>query len=780
MAQFSPENNEVPALLVPKLHRIPAALQALKWGLSDPTKSDGKAPKAPRNARGAMLSPASDAGWLSFLVAGAALESGGFQSFGVRMCNNGLVGIDLDHFDEKARQFPRLKSILETAIERGVYVEKSPSGTGLRAFTFGSLPIAGLRKSAMGVELYNDNRYLRVTGWKHRNSGEIIQDQQFIDELLALIGAGDAPAIRQASGANDSPAEPDIIAQCAERVRQREPYLWAGDLGVACDANGVKYGPSEADMALCAAIKNAGIDAGAPVATIPDLIEAVMAQTGLAQCLHGDGSQKWLDRADYRERTIARVCAGLAAAPAVLKREAGISANAAGDVALAERFAQAHRGKLLWVPEMSTWLQWTSPCWGACSCGEEIQAAKSVLFGLVDEARQVMANDQERGTTMMRAAMAAQKDARIKAMLSLARAEPGMTVSVVELDADPYLLGVQNGVVNLKTGALLEAEPKHLISRQCAASYRVDAQPPTWLKLLDDVFMGDSELIAYVRRAVGYSLTGSNTEEVLFVCHGHGSNGKSLFHNVISRIMADYAKGAPADILVQKQGVNPGAASPALAMLAGCRMLGINETGTGDRLDEQSLKTLAGREAITARPLYGSYFTFSPAFTPWLRTNHKPVITGTDHAVWRRLALIPFKRQFSGAERDNGLELKLWAERDAILTWAVAGAVEWSRNGLQACTTITQEVQAYRRESDLLGQYLDEATCADPAVRVEQKLLYAGWAAWCAENGVRPTSKASFTRRLAELGHSTLRSHGHSYYAGLAMDTTGLIPAPLA
>ncbi|MBU2851470.1 phage/plasmid primase, P4 family [Acidithiobacillus ferrivorans] len=780
MAQSSTANNEVPALLVPKLHRIPAALQAMEWAVSDPTRLDGKSPKAPRNAQGRMLSPSSGDGWMSFLVAGAALESGAFGSFGVRMCNNGLVGIDLDHFDEKTDEFPRLGEIVSAALERGVYVEKSPSGTGLRAFTFGSLPIAGLRKSAMGVELYNDNRYLRVTGWKHRNSGEIIQDQQFIDELLALIGAGDAPAIRQASGANDSPAEPDIIARVVERVRQREPYLWAGDLGVACDTDGAKYGPSEADMALCAAIKNAGIDAGAPIAMIPDLIARVMMQSGLARCLHGDGSQKWLDRADYRDRTIARVCAGLEAAPAVLKREAGVNPNAAGDVALAERFAQAHRGKLLWIPEMACWLTWTGTVWSACALGEEVQAAKEVLFSLVDEARVVMANDQERGTAMMRAAMSAQKDARIRAMLSLAKAESGMTASVVELNADPYVLGVQSGVVDLRTGQLLEAKPEQLISRQCAASYRADAQCPTWLRFLADVFMGDDDLVAYVQRAVGYTLTGSNTEETLFVCYGHGSNGKSLLHNIISRIMADYAKGAPADILVQKQGVNPGAASPALAMLAGCRLLGINETGTGDRLDEQALKTLAGREAITARPLYGSYFTFSPAFTPWLRTNHKPVITGTDHAVWRRLALIPFKRQFSGAERDNGLELKLWAERDAILTWAVAGAVEWSRNGLQACTTITQEVQAYRRESDLLGQYLDEATCADPAVRVEQKLLYAGWAAWCAENGVRPTSKASFTRRLAELGHSTLRSHGHSYYTGLAMDTTGLIPAPLA
>lgn len=781
MAQFSTENNEVPELLIPRLGAIPAALQALKWGLSDPAVADGEAPKAPRNTQGGMLSPALDTGWLGFLPAGVALESGEFRSFGVRLNGTGIVGIDLDHYAEKAIEFPRLEAIVSAAIERGVYVEKSPSGTGLRLFVYGQLPRTGHRKSAMGVELYADNRYMRVTGHRSKMSSEVTVDQQVIDDLLALIGVGNVNVSeRPLPTANESPATPELVALVVESVKLRDPFLWAGNLDVACDASGVKYGASEADMALCAVIKNAGIDASAPIAMIPDLIVKAMEQSGLAQVTHGDGSQKWLDRADYRERTIAAVCAGLAAAPAVLKREAGVSANAAGDVALAERFAQAQRGRLLWIPEMSQWLTWTGTVWSACSCGEEVQAAKLVLFALVDEARQVMATDQERGAAMMRAAMSAQKDARIRAMLGLARAEPGMTVSVVELDADAHLLGVENGVVNLRTAALLEAKPEQLISRQCAASYRVDSQCPTWLKFLHEVFRGDSELISYVQRAVGYTLTGSNTEEVLFVCHGHGSNGKSLFHNVISRIMADYAKGAPADILVQKQGVSPGAASPALAMLAGCRLLGINETGTGDRLDEQALKTLAGREAITARPLYGSFFTFSPAFTPWLRTNHKPVITGTDHAVWRRLALIPFKQQFSGAERDNGLEAKLWAERDAILAWAIAGAVEWARTGLHACATILQEVQAYRQESDLLGQYIDEATKPDPAARVEQKLLYAGWAAWCAENGLRPTTKVAFTRRLAELGHGGLRSHGHSYYAGLAMDTTGLIPTPLA
>lgn len=780
MTAIVSNSNALQTLLVPKFHNIPAALQALEWGLADPVRPDGHKPKAPRNASGRLLSSASSDGWLSFLVASAAFSTGHYGSLGVRMRGDGLVGIDLDHSNEKAAQYPRLAEIVQAAFVRGVYIEKSPSGTGLRAFAFGTSPAAGLRKSAMGVEIYSDNRFLRVTGWRHRASGEITQAQQLIDDLVALIGRGDEPANLGLAGSNDTPADPELVDRVMERVRAREPGLWMGDLRNALDTLGQPYaGPSEADMALCGLIRNAGIDAGAALDSMPDLIEKVMARSGLAQLAHGDGTQKWLNRADYRERTISAVCTGLEASPVVLKREAGVSPNAAGDIALAERFAAAQRGKLLWIPEMSTWLRWTGTVWSACACGEEIQAAKSVLFQLVDEARDVMATDQERGAAMMKQAMAAQKDTRIKAMLSLAKAELGMSCSVVELNRDEHLVGVQNGVVDLRSGELLEACPEQLISRQCAASYTPEAACPAWLRFLDDVFMGNAELIASVQRLLGYTLTGSNTEEKLMVCYGHGSNGKSVYHNIISRIMADYAKGAPADILVQKPGMNQGGASPALAMLAGCRMLGINETGTGDRLDEQALKTLAGREAITARPLYGSYFSFTPQFTPWLRTNHKPVITGTDHAVWRRLALIPFKRQFEGEAKDGRIEERLWAERDAILAWMVQGAVQWYAHGLKLCETIQREVAAYRQESDLLGQYLDECAITDPAGKVDQQMLYGGWSVWCTSNGLKPTSKSSFSRRLGELGHGGVREGGKRYYGGLKMDASSLIQRPL-
>ncbi|MBW9248987.1 MAG: hypothetical protein GJU72_07940 [Acidithiobacillus ferriphilus] len=776
MTQIASNTNDLPTLLKPKLGNIPTALQALSWAVSDPIVPDGRAPKAPRDAAGHALSPASSNRWMSFLTAGAALGSGRFGSLGVRLDGGRIIGIDLDHFSEMSAKYPRLREIVEAALQRGAYVERSPSGTGFRAFVLGTLPSSGVRKSAMGIELYSDRRYMRVTGARNMASGEITQDQQFVDDLLALIGRSDE-AIPALPAANDTPASPELAAQLTERVMQREPYLWGGDLTIACDSTGERYGPSEADLALCRMIANAAIEFGAEIPQIPDLIEQVMAQSGLAHATHGDGTEKWIERADYRQRTIAAVCNGLETSPVVLKKEAGVSPNAGGDIALAERFAMAQRGKLMWIPEMACWLKWSSTSWSACTCGEEIQAAKLVLFQLVDEAKELMAADREHGGAAMKAALAAQKDARIRAMLNLAKTEPGMSCSVTELDADAHLLGVENGVVDLRSGQLLAARPEHLISRQCAASYRPDAQCPAWLQFLDDIFEGDADLIGSVQRLLGYTVTGSNTEEILVIAYGSGANGKSVFHLTTSSILRDYATDAPSDLLVMKP--NGGGATPELAMLAGRRMLGLNELASGARLDAQKLKWVAGRERIVARNLYSGFFSFVPTFTGWLRTNHRPVVTDADHGVWRRLVLIPFLRTFAESERDPRLEQKLLAERDGILAWMVAGAVQWHACGLQLSARLRQEVAAYKAESDLLAQFLDECSERVQGERVPQKILYDAWKAWCPDNGVKPTAKASFSRRLSELGHGELKSNGQRFYAGLKMSVAGLIPPPV-
>ena len=406
--------------------------------------------------------------------------------------------------------------------------------------------------------------------------------------------------------------------------------------------------------------------------------------------------------------------------------------------------------------------------WQWCDKGEETQAAVAVAGLLLDQGKALLSTEQDKGARLIKHAVRSHGLPKIEAMLKLAATVPGMTVGFHELDQDAWLLGVRNGVVNLRTGGLLVNQPSMLITKQCNASYDSTAQCPKWLTFLDQVFAGDAETIETLQRTLGYTLTGEVTEEKLFICFGFGSNGKSVFGNVVSAILGDYGRMAPSSLLTARRDGDTGPRND-LAALAGARYVSINELQAGDRLDEQIVKQLAGREPITARFLHKEFFTFNPTFTPWLRTNHKPIVTGDDEGIWRRLVLIHFRQQFTGAGIDLHLESKLLSERDGILAWMVEGALKWKKDGLKLSPTIRQEVATYRKDSDLLGEFLSECCVADPKTRIEQSTLYSRYQGWCDTNGMRSVAKATFTRRLVERGYDEAKSNGKRFYAGLCL-----------
>jgi putative DNA primase/helicase len=385
-------------------------------------------------------------------------------------------------------------------------------------------------------------------------------------------------------------------------------------------------------------------------------------------------------------------------------------------------------------------------------------------------AAQVFSKDQERGKRLLQEAVTAHNLPKIMAMLKLAISEPGMATTDRELDVDPHLLGVSNGVVDLLTGRLLRNEPSLKVTRYCGASHVEDWTCPRWLRFLDQVFMSDADTIATVQVLLGYTLVGTSTEEKLIICYGHGSNGKSVFSNVVQKIIGGYAVTAPPSLLTARKS---GDTSPRndLAALAGARLVSINEMQAGDRLDEQIVKMLAGREPISARFLHQEFFEYTPAFTPWLRTNHKPIVTGSDDGIWRRLVLVPFCRKFSDEEKDPGLEEKLLQERDGILGWMIEGAIRYLKDGLILSPRIKAEINTYRKDSDILGEFLDENTVTDPAEKVDQVTLYQRFRFWCADSGLHITAKKTFTQRLAERGYAEAKSGARRWYLGLRLNS---------
>ena len=203
-------------------------------------------------------------------------------------------------------------------------------------------------------------------------------------------------------------------------------------------------------------------------------------------------------------------------------------------------------------------------------------------------------------------------------------------------------------------------------------------------------------------------------------------------------------------------------------MLEGARLVSVNELPGGMQLDEQAVKALAGREPISARELYEGFRTFEPRFTVWVRTNHRPIIKGDDDGIWRRIVVLPFREKFEGETCDKHLEAKLWAERDGILRWMIEGARQYlASSNLALSPAILAEQRQYRRDSDLLGEFLADCTVGDPAGRVLDKELFGRWRHWCDVNGHRAGTKATFTQRLAERGIPISRSNGLRFYSGV-------------
>jgi putative DNA primase/helicase len=294
---------------------------------------------------------------------------------------------------------------------------------------------------------------------------------------------------------------------------------------------------------------------------------------------------------------------------------------------------------------------------------------------------------------------------------------------------------------------------------------------------LNQIFQEDEETIESVQRLLGYTLTGLVTEEVLVICYGHGSNGKSVFSNVIHNIFGGYATTSPPSLLTARKADDTSPRND-LAALAGARYVSINELQAGDRLDEQVVKMLAGREPISARFLHREYFEYMPNFTAWLRTNHKPIITGGDDGIWRRLVVLAFRRKFDDDEKDPALEGKLLEERDGILQWMLEGTSKYLKDGLKLSPRIRQENAVYRKDSDLIGEFLDDVMEVDSAAKINQQTAYEEWQTWCKDNGFRVSSKKSFTQRLAERGYPEGKSGGNRYYVGLRTQGKKTVTAP--
>ena len=367
-------------------------------------------------------------------------------------------------------------------------------------------------------------------------------------------------------------------------------------------------------------------------------------------------------------------------------------------------------------------------------------------------------------------ALKSESAGKLEAMLSLAKAERLIATTPKALDVDRWILNCENGILDLSTGVLGPHDPERRCTRQVPAPYLPGAACPRWEAFLARVVTPD--VADFLRRAIGYALTGSVQEQCLFVLYGTGANGKSVFLETLRALWGTYGEQAEPKSFVERK---TDQISNDLARLKGARLVVATETEQGARMAEALVKQVTGGEAIVARFLRQEFFTFYPEF--------KLSIRGTENGIWRRIRLVPWEVTIPSDERDQGLGEKLRKELPGILAWAVRGCLEWQSGGLNPPARVLAATDDYRAEMDSIGGFLDEQCELSPRWTIPVGVLYREYVDWAEKGREKPMSKKSFSMSLQERGFRSVKD-GHEKtrsVAGLKLrtDADGLYQPPL-
>jgi putative DNA primase/helicase len=412
------------------------------------------------------------------------------------------------------------------------------------------------------------------------------------------------------------------------------------------------------------------------------------------------------------------------------------------------------------------WLVWSGHRWSPNATGDVDRFALSTVRARLNAARVLPGEDGP--SKEAKWALGSESARRRRDLVALARAERPIATRFEEFDRDPWLMGTENGVLDLRTGDLRPGRPSDMLTKSVGYAFDQSARCPRWLRFLDEVFGGDTDLIGFVQRSVGYSLTGDTREQCLFLCHGKGANGKSTMLGTLRAVLGDYSANTPFSTF--EVGDRSGNTND-LAALAGTRLVTAAETSEARRLNEARVKAVTGGDPVTARFLYTEFFEYVPTYKIWLSMNALPTVAGVDEGIWRRLRLIPFRVSFKGRE-DRTLEATLRAEAPGILAWAVDGCLQWQAMGdLGAPSAVLDATEAYRAESDVIGRFLEDRTASDPDPRhgVRASDLYSAYSRWCLVMGEKAETATTFGRRLGDLGFEKKRAGAGMFYYGLRL-----------
>lgn len=512
-------------------------------------------------------------------------------------------------------------------------------------------------------------------------------------------------------------------------------------------------------------------------AALPNLAHLTPGQWGdlkyFAKALLGDGLDLTALNKEYRR--LKRPQAKISQTPA--------ANTPLSDVYNAEQFAIQHGDDFRYCPSWKTWLTWTGSHWQPDESGEVMRRARTTVKAFLTGAADMEESELK---AMMSHVKNSLKNTSLNGMLAQAQVTLPYPIGPEAFDQHPWLLNVCNGCIDLRTGELRPHQRQDYITHCLPVTFDPDAKCPTWNNFLHRIMGGGGpwdddtgksvkdivaaneqarQLIGYLQRCVGYTLSGDTSEECFFLLHGIGRNGKSKVLETIAALLGSYAKQAEMSTFLarEKDGVRDD-----LADLRGSRFVSAVEIQEGRRMAEALIKQLTGGDRIKARFLFSKLFEYTPTFKVWLAVNHLPVIRGTDLAIWERIRRIPFRVTIPKPERDKRLLEKLLRELPGILNWAIEGCLTWQSKGLEEPEAITAAIGEYRAEMDIVKRFVDECCMTGQDYKTKAGYLFAAFTRWCQEIREAAVTQTAFGLRLKELGYEKATSNG-TWYKGIGL-----------
>ena len=418
---------------------------------------------------------------------------------------------------------------------------------------------------------------------------------------------------------------------------------------------------------------------------------------------------------------------------------------------LALAFTGRYGDKFSFCHDTGAWYCWNGQCWQKDKTRMPLHAMRELCREMNQQHKAIFG-----------------KMVTASGALKFAACDPKMAVTADGWDTDPMLIGTPGGVVDLRTGILAQGDPAQRITKLAGFTPSDKADCPMWLRFLEEATDGDKGLQRFMQQMAGYCLTGQTREHALFFIYGPGGNGKSVFLNILTALLAEYATtSAMTTFTASNNDQHP----TDLAMLKGARLVSVSETEDGRAWAESRIKQLTGGDKITARFMRQDFFEFTPQFKLVIVGNHQPILRNVDAAARRRFNIIPFVHTPSNPDSDLGNKLK--AELPGIMRWAIDGCLDWQSNGLVRPEVVLAATDEYFESQDLFGRWFEEqCDTSDKKAWTATKDLYASWAAYARRSGEEPGDVRRFGPMIARRGLLPQKQKGVRGFLGVCLINT--------